>query len=214
MFKKIECSNCGKKIKNSYGFCPFCGNQTKKKQEDFGMLGQNDTQENLENFSQNIFGGFGGGILNKMLSQTMKMLEKEMQKEMKNQQKMPKTNMQLFINGKKVDLQNMQQQKMPEKKEKNKIKSLHFSQSNQEKFASLSQKEPKTNIRRLDDKVIYEINLPKIDSIKNISIVKLENSIEVKAISKNAAYFKSIPINLDLTDYMLENEKLILEFEN
>ena len=212
MFNKKVCSNCKKKIKDSYDFCPFCGNQTGKKQKDLGILGQNDLEENFENFSQNIFGGFGSGILNKMLNSTMKMLEKEMQKEINQNQFKPKSNMQLFINGKKIDLSEMHPQKIPVKKEKKKIKSLHFSQSNQEKFASLSQKEPKTSMKRLDDKIIYEINLPKVDSIKNISIINLENSIEIKAISKNTAYFKSIPINLELTNYEFSKEKLVLEF--
>lgn len=212
MFNRKECSHCGKKIKESYDFCPFCGNKSNEKKQDLGMLGQNDYSEGFEGMTQNIFGGFGGGILNKMLNQTMKMLEKEMQKEINAQQKHPKTNMQLFINGKKIDLSAVQPQKMPVKKEKQKTKSIHFSEKNQEKFASLKQKEPATLIKRLEDNVLYEVDLPKVKSIKDISIIKLENSVEVKAISKNTAYFKSIPINLNLTGYEFNNEKLILEF--
>jgi rRNA maturation endonuclease Nob1 len=211
MFNKKECLACGKKVKNDYEFCPFCGNKIKSNKKDWGLLGKNDSNEEFENFTQNIFGGFGSGILNKMLNNTMKMLEKEMQKEMKMQRKFPQSNMQLFINGKKIELPNMETQTQKEK-ETQKIKSIHFSSTNQEKFASLSQKEPSTNIKRLDESVIYEINLPQVNSIKNISVVKLENSVEVKAISKNNAYFKSIPINLDLLGYEFENEKLILEF--
>jgi len=207
MFNKKECSSCGKKINNNYDFCPFCGKSTEEKNENWGMLGKNDSPENFQDFTQNLFGSFGGGILNKMLNSTMKMLEKEMKSQMK-----PKTNMQLFINGKKINLQNMQEQKPIEKK-KQKIKSTHFSESNQEKFASLKQKDPVTNLKRFGDSVIYEISLPKVKNIKDISIVKLENSIEVKAISKNTAYFKSISINLDLLGYEFDNEKLILEFK-
>jgi HSP20 family molecular chaperone IbpA len=211
MFNKKECLACGKKVKNDYEFCPFCGNKIKSKKKDWGMLGKNDSSEELEDFAQNIFGGFGSGILNKMLNNTMKMLEKEMQKEMHANQNKPKTNMQLFINGKKIELPNMESQ-MPREEKMQRVKSTHFSSTNQEKFASLSQKEPNTNIKRLDEAVIYEINLPEVNSIKNISIVKLENSVEVKAISKNTAYFKSIQINLDLLGYEFENEKLVLEF--
>ncbi|MFC1666231.1 hypothetical protein ACFLZF_00785 [Nanoarchaeota archaeon] len=212
MFNKKECTNCRKKIKDSYNFCPFCGNTTGEKQKSWGMLGKNDLEEQLpENFTQNIFEGFGGGILNKMLNNTMKMLEKEMQKEIKKTKSSPKSNMQLFINGKKINLSDMPTQKPIEKKIQ-KVKSTHFSSSNQEKFASLSQKEPKTNLKRLNDSVIYEVFLPNIKSIKDISIVKLENSVEVKAISKKVAYFKSIPINLNLIKYEFNNEKLILEF--
>ncbi|MEN7982234.1 MAG: zinc ribbon domain-containing protein [Nanoarchaeota archaeon] len=211
MFNKKECSSCGKKIKKDYEFCPFCGNTIIGKQQNLGMLGNDDRINDFENLTQNIFQGFGGGILNKMLNNTMKMLEKEMQKEIKMQQKQPKTNMQLFINGKKIEVPNMQQPK-PVQKIKQQIKSTHFSSSGQEKFASLKQKEPSTTIKRLGDTILYEISLPNVKSIKEISIVKLENSVEIKAISKNTAYFKSIPINLDLTEYEFNNEKLVLEF--
>ena len=54
--------------------------------------------------------------------------------------------------------------------------------------------------------------MPGIKSIKDISIIKLENSIELKAISKNKAYFKLIPINLPITNYGILKERLILEF--
>jgi len=213
MFNKKQCSGCGKNIKKDYDFCPFCGEESSGKMEDFGMLGKNDIQNDFEDMSQNIFGGFGNGILNKMLNHTMKILEKELQKEMKSNQMKPKTNMQLFINGKKVDLNTMQPQKNPVKK-KQKIKSIHFSEKNQEKFAFLKQKEPKTSIKRLGDTVIYEIFLPNVKSLKNISIIKLENSVEVKAISRSIAYFKTISINLNLIGYGFNNGKLKLEFES
>jgi hypothetical protein len=212
MFNKKECSACGKKIKNDYEFCPFCGHKTNSKTKDFGMLGKEDSPETIENFAQNIFGGFGGGILNKMINSTMKMLEKEMQKEMREQQKNPRTNMQLFINGKKIDLPNMNEAQKPMQNKKQKINSVHFTSANQEKFASLKQKEPTTSIKRLGDTILYEISLPNVKSIKDISIVKLESSVEIKAISKSIAYFKTIPINLDLAGYQFSEGKLIIEF--
>ena len=43
------------------------------------------------------------------------------------------------------------------------------------------------------------------------SIIKLESSIEIKAVSKENAYSKLIPINLPITNFNFSNEKLILE---
>ena len=210
MFNRKECQHCGKKIKDSYDFCPSCGKNMVGKKKDLGMLGNNDEPNDFENLTQNLFGGFGGGMLNKMLGNAMKMLEKEMQKEMKNQ---PKSNMQLFVNGKRIDIPNMKQSKSVQKNNLQ-IHSTHFSEANQKEFISLEEKEPKTELKRIGDAIIYEINLPKVKSLNDTSIVKLENSIEIKAISKENAYFKSIPINLPLTNYELNNEKLILEFES
>ncbi|MCW8966040.1 MAG: zinc ribbon domain-containing protein [Candidatus Pacearchaeota archaeon] len=209
MFNKKECKRCGKKLKNSYDFCPFCGSSTSKKQKDLGMLGDTDITE--DNLTQNLFSGFGGGILNKMLNQTIKMLEKEMQKEIKTEQKQHRGHMELFINGQKVDL-SKGRQKQTKKQVNQKIKSIHFNEKNQKKFISLKQTEPKTELKRLDNTILYQIQLPKVESLKDISIVKLENSIEIKAISKTKSYYKTIPINLELTNYEFNNEKLVLEF--
>jgi HSP20 family molecular chaperone IbpA len=78
-------------------------------------------------------------------------------------------------------------------------------------LAGLERKEPKTNIRRLSNRVVYELEMPGVESLEDISIIKLENSIEIKAISKNKAYVKVIPINLPITNYNLSEGKLILE---
>ena len=71
--------------------------------------------------------------------------------------------------------------------------------------------QPKTNIRRFSDKIIYEIEMPGVKSQEDISIIKLESSVEIKAVGKNKAYLKLIPINFPITKYDLSNGKLVLE---
>lgn len=80
-----------------------------------------------------------------------------------------------------------------------------------EKFSKLPKQEPETNVRRLSDKIIYEILVPGIKDKRNIIINKLQNSIEIKAFTKDKAYFKLIPLSLPIKRHYLENEKLILE---
>tara|TARA_Y100000034_G_scaffold91111_1_gene109857 strand:+ start:4237 stop:4899 length:663 start_codon:yes stop_codon:yes gene_type:complete len=216
MFRKKECGKCGEKVSKKYDFCPNCGNLINgnfKKEEDLGMLGKNDNVNEFEEFSKTIFGGSGNNILNKMLGSAMKMLEKEIEKEMKRKDNRPKTNFQLFINGKKLNFKNPKNSSPTNKREKIKEIFLNqFSQNNIKKFSKLPRIEPTTNIRRFSDKVIYEIYMPGIKSINDISIIKLENSIELKAISENKAYFKLIPISLPITNYGILKERLILEF--
>ena len=55
--------------------------------------------------------------------------------------------------------------------------------------------------------------MPGVKSIKDISIAKLETSIEVKAVAKNKAYLKIIPIKLLIINYEFSKDNLILEFE-
>jgi len=82
------------------------------------------------------------------------------------------------------------------------------------KTGTLPKQEPTTNVRRLSDRVIYEVYIPGVNSINNVSINQLENSIEIKAISKDKAYIKLIPLNLPIIDYNFEKGKLILELDN
>jgi len=217
MFNKKNCIKCGKKVDSKYEFCPHCGNLFDRnfKEEDWGMLGKKDSFNETNDFSESMFGGIGGKMINKLLGNALKMLENEMQKEIKKERKEPinKTNFQLFINGKRINLENnpMLIQQKEAKKPPEKIPLDSFSKDKSKKFSNLSKKEPLTKIRRLSNKVIYEIDIPGVKSLKDISLIKLENSIEIKALGKNKAYYKLIPINLPIINYNLDDSKLILE---
>jgi HSP20 family molecular chaperone IbpA len=213
MFKK-KCSKCGEKVDSKYKFCPNCGTPLNSEKENWGMLGKDDSLEEFENSANSFFGNFGGKVIGKIFESTMRMLEKEMQKEAKNRRNYPRTNMQLFINGKKINLEGENQQVQQIKKQKRKVVVLdNLSQKNLKKISGLPKQEPLTKIRRFSDKIIYEIEMPGVQSIKDISIIKLENSIEIKALAKNKAYFKLIPINFPITYYNLSKGKLILELD-
>ena len=82
------------------------------------------------------------------------------------------------------------------------------------KFAGLLKKEPETNIRRLSNKVVYEIKLPGVKSVKDVSIIQLENSIEIKALADKKVFYKIIPINLPINNYNLSSGILTLELDS
>ncbi len=212
MFNKKKCKKCGEKINNKYSYCPYCGVSFNSDAEDWGMLGKRDLQDPFEEISQNMFGGgISGKMFNKMLGGAMKMLEKEMQKVAQPQNKELKTNFELYINGKRINPANIKVTKKPVGQPiENKVLQ-NTSSGSLKKFSSLPKKEPLTNIRRLADKVIYEIDIPGVKSIKDVSIVKLENSIEIKAVAKDKAYKKIIGIDLPILAYKLDKEKLVLE---
>jgi HSP20 family molecular chaperone IbpA len=240
MFNKKNCPNCNKKVSKDYTFCPSCGSSLKKssKKEDWGILGKEDAIE--EQGMPDLFGGFGGKIMGKMLNNAIKMMEKEMQKSMEMQRNTEmqkktspknqgiKSNFELYINGKKINpeniritqhpLENTIQNSPPQKTisrttAKNTRKNIAFSQENKNTFSKLEKKEPKTSIRRLSNKIIYEIDVPGVESIENISINQLENSIEIRAIGKKNGYEKIIPINFPISSYELSDGKLILELK-
>lgn len=221
MFNKKECKKCREKIAKKYLFCPHCGNllNKKKAKEDFGMLGKDDFVNEFESTSGSVFGGASENVLGKMLESAMKMLEKEMKKEVKrkNQEELknPKTNFQLFINGEKIDNFGTNHPVQHKTKKQNKeISSNNLPMNSLKKFSKLPKNEPKTNVRRFSDKIIYEINIPGVKSIKDVSIIKFEDNIEIKAITKDKAYNKLIPINFPITNYNFSRGKLILELDS
>jgi len=202
MFKKNKCKKCGEKINDKYSFCPYCGKPVNSDKKEWGMLGKND-YDGIS--SENLFlGGISGSMLGKMFNSAMKMLEKEIQKE----NSFPKTNFRLRINGKEIKLKN---QDIKRQKVEKKITTKTLPQKILKKFSKLPKIEPKTDLRRLSDKIFYEIDMPGVKSLNEISISQLENSIEIKAISKDKAYHKIIPINLPIINYNLSKEKLVLE---
>jgi len=229
MFSKKTCQRCGRKTNKSNSFCPRCGASLGKgnKKENLGMLGEDDFLNGSESLSNSLFGGMGGisgSFMNKMLSNTMRMLENEMQREMKragnNPQKQndsfPKTKIRLMVNGKEINLNNMQGLGNVEKREKQKpiaLKFKKFSEEQIKRFSKLPKKEPKTDLKRIADKINYEIEIPGVESIEDISITPLENSIEIKALSKDKAYSKAIPINLPIIGYDLSDGLFVLEFK-
>ena len=217
MFNKKTCKKCGKKINSGSNFCSNCGFRMNDSKEDYGMLGKNDfLDERNDSFENSFFGGFGGNIMNKMLNNAMKMLDKEMQKSMREPNQ-PKSNFELFVNGKRISPENIKVTRKPVQGQVQKVERVKipiFDSDTQKKFLKLSKNEPKTNLRRLSDKVIYELEIPGVESIKDISIVNLENSIEIKAVAKDRAYEKIIPFSMPLSNYYLEKGILVLELKS
>ncbi|MBU1129481.1 MAG: zinc-ribbon domain-containing protein [Nanoarchaeota archaeon] len=211
MFNKKKCKNCGNKSDEKNKFCSNCGfglNGNSNQNEDWGLLGKNDSSDN--SFENSLFGGFSGNMFNKILGSTMKMFEKEMQK-MQNVPRVPRTNFELFINGKRINPENIKVTKKAVPMQPKKKESIELPSRKLKDFVNFPQETPKTNVRRLSDKVIYEIEIPGVKSIENVSINHLGNSIEIKAVSKDKAYFKIINIALPITNYNLEKDKLVLE---
>jgi len=198
-------------------------------------------QDEVQNMMGNMFGGaFGGKMMNSMLNNAMKMLEKEMQKSIKeqgnmqnnlnqNNQPVNRTNFELYINGKKIpadkikvtkkpnqDFQNkglLSKEQMSKIGNQNNSPTPKFTNEVKENFQKLPKKQPETNVRRFSNKVVYEIDIPGVESIKNVSISQMENSIEIKAVSKKNAYEKIIPIGLPIAKYGFSKGKLVLELK-
>ena len=214
MFKKKKCKRCGEKIDSSYKFCPNCGNLINSKNEDWGMLGKDDFMSPNE-----IKLPMG---LDRIFNSLMENLNNQFESNREGKTKKPKIQKKSGISISISTSKNMPPEikinsfgdNLKPKEKKQQVKEMplrNLSQKSLKKIVNLPKKEPLTNIRRFSDKIVYEIEMPGVKSIDDISIIKLGNSIEIKALAKNKAYFKLIPINLPITNYNLSKGKLVLE---
>jgi len=101
-------------------------------------------------------------------------------------------------------------QDMPGKKIE---KIAEISEEKARKISKLPREEAETKVRRLSNKIFYEISIPGVKSMKDVIINRLENSIEIKAFSKDKVFFKLFPISLPIIRHRLKDEKLILELK-
>ena len=92
-------------------------------------------------------------------------------------------------------------------------KKISCSPSTFERFSKLKKFVPNSKVRRIGNKVIYELEVPGVKDIEDILINRLENSIEIKALAKDISYSKILNVNLPIIRYGLDNGNLVLELQ-
>lgn len=187
MFERKICRNCGQGVKDEWDFCPKCGAQIKEKrrEREFGIFGDIDKEfERIDKMFD--FGPFkiqrlrmkpspemkGGGISIVVHSGTG--ME-------------PKIQVRTSGDYKQVE---------PEIKKRLGVTSngeVEYKQQKQIKAPKVTE-EPETEIQNIGPRKIILIKLPDVKSERDIEIKRLEQSVEVKALTSNKAYFKLIPV--------------------
>jgi len=229
MFKNKKCSKCNKNIEKKFDFCPYCANPLYDA-GDYGLLGINDEMNKVHNSLGNSFAGegmFGSSFFQKLIGGAMKAIEKEIQEIDRQEQQIKKnpkanSNFQLYINGKPIplpaNLSGIQIEEIPAgnipQQSKTRTNSPpKVSDETLKNSAKLPRKEPKTKLTRFKEKVVYELDIPGLNSLDKVLVNRLENSIEIKAFTEKAVYIKTFPIKLQLTQYSIKEDKLFLEFK-
>jgi len=223
MFRK-KCARCNRKINKEYDFCPYCGYNVKKEDEaNYGLLGKSDELD-FPDIGIRMPLGFDklfSSLLNQIDKQSRE-LDREIGKDIKKDKKMKASGISISIStgtGKKPEIRvggfgpEFKELRKVQEKRKVRLPKTEISEERARKLAKLPKEEAKTEVRRLSNKIVYEIMLPGVKSLKDIIINQLENSIEIKAFSKNKAYFKLLPLSLPILNYKLNKEKLILELK-
>lgn len=215
--KKQVCPRCGNKSSKKYSFCPFCGGNFKSSEGEF--------------FEPSFNMGFPFNTIFKQLEKQIEKQFREMDKELpsfvedeKKVKQSPKIAEGISISisssgGQPVirvrnlgDNQNVQRVQQRAQPIKDNLPKTKLTEAQIEQFSKLPKEEPQTSVRRLTDRIVYEIDMPGVEE-KNIHITKLQNSIEIKAFTKDKAFFKLIPISLPILKSQLSEGKLVLELK-
>jgi len=202
MLKK-KCSSCAKKIERKFNYCPYCGLSFKasKNEQDYGFLGKDEEEmESLPPIQGLPFG------MNKLVNTLVKQLEKELsQFDNGEMNKMPKGFKINISTGKPMMRQLPKNQ---ENYSKNKI-----SPEEMNRRLSLPKSNAESKVKRLSDKIIYEIETPGVKEKDEVTITKLATGLEVRAYSNDKCYIKFIPLTVEIMSYNVKDEKIYLELK-
>ncbi len=206
--ESIKCENCDSLVSRKYSFCPHCGYNLldlEEEMKDFGMLGRSDLveEELIKNsIAQNSL-GITDKILGSLVNSLMKNLDKQFRTSLENAE------IKTLPNGIKIKI-GMQQERKPRK---SKILDRPLTAEQLKRISSLPKTDAKTNVKRLSDKIIYEINAPGLSNVDDVIVSKLESGYEIKAIGDKKVYVKNVPINLPLYSLYIDDSKLFVEFK-
>lgn len=208
---KRKCPGCAEKIEKKFNFCPWCGHSVKKYREeaDFGLLGRSDDiEQNKNNFNNQLKLPFG---LGKMVDSLIKQLEKELSGMEGQSGNFPK--------GFNIRIQTQRPNQAPmaplnQKRAPQNFVRKNISVDELNRRKTLPKKEAESKVRRLSDKIIYEIETPGVKSKDDIVITKLEQGFEIKVYAKDVCYTKIIPLQVDIDGYSFKKDKVFVELKN
>lgn len=207
----VKCAACNSKCNNDYSFCPHCGTprtDAETEMRDFGMLGKNDVANQPVENTATVNLGFTDRILDSLVNSMMRSLDKQMRAQMKDMDKaMENAEIRTTPHGIRIKIGPTMAH---EQEQQQTIRALTNDQA--KRMSSLPRAKALTSVKRIGDKIVYELTTPEVNSPADVFISKLETGYEIKAIGDTHVYVNSIPLNLPIKKYSLAKNKLLFEF--
>jgi len=204
MFKR-KCVSCAKKVDRKFNFCPYCGESFKVRREkdDFGMLGFDDSGQNVRVEQKLPFG------MEKIMGSLVKQLEKQMgNMNFEDNAGMPKGIRINIVRG------NPQMRQVVREAPKEKKEVLNVSKAEAERRMGLKKVEAVSKVRRLADRIIYEIDAPGVRRKDDVVVTELATGLEIRIYSEDKCYIKFIPLKVELIGYYVKSEKVFVELKS
>lgn len=210
--KSIKCKNCNSEVEEKFSFCPYCSHpltDKEKEMKDFGLLGRNNSPE----LNEDPLAGMG--ITDKMFNSLFKSILKSLNNQLKDlpMDKNPENaRIEHLPNGIKISIGGSIPHVQKPAKQKQ-TKRIEITEAQLERMSKLPRAEAKTRLRRLSNKIIYEIAASGIESPEDVIISKLETGYEIKVIGKKKVYINTIPVNLPVKGFSFDDKTLFVEFK-
>jgi len=207
-----KCPNCAKKIEKDFIYCPYCAFPIKRQmeKEDFGLIGKADSINTLNQQMPTPSLPIPG--LDKIIQSLMGQLGKELGN-MDHLNNPQGRNFKIQISTGLPQNMGIERKQKRQVRSSERISKIEIPAEELERRKSLPRKEAESNVRRLSDRIIYEIIMPGVDDKEQVTITKLDNSYEIKAYSKKECYTKSIPIDAEMIQSYIKEGTLFLELK-
>ena len=203
MFKK-KCPSCAKKIEKKFNYCPYCGVSFKAggDQMNFGMLGRNDSGEKVQEELKLPFG------MNKIMNSLVRQIEGQLGNvDMGDGQGLPRGIKIRVAHPRRADVRSQVSEVRQE------LKMPVVSNEENERRMGLPKVEGESKVKRLSDTIIYEITAPGVKKKDDVVLTELASGLEIKAYSKNKCYVKFIPLKVEVVEYYVEKERVVVEIK-
>ncbi|MFQ6136439.1 MAG: zinc ribbon domain-containing protein [Candidatus Hydrothermarchaeales archaeon] len=198
----MDCSNCGERVKESWKFCPRCGNRQKER------LWEGLFPSSFERLFQEI---------EKEFVRIDGLFSEEFPMNIFKEQSIGGIDIDVYAGidkGPRIDLRTHKDYRKHEPEIK---RNLGIKESGAEKRREPPRfvREPRAELQKLKGRIILKIEIPLTKSEKDIEIQKLSESIEVKAYAGDTAYFRlfRVPPNSRIISKRLEDGVLIIEIQ-
>jgi len=172
----------------------------RRENDDFGMLGEDDFGNDVGIEQKLPFG------MEKIMGSLVKQLEKQMGN--MNFDGMPKGIRINIVRG------GPQMRQVVRETPKGKKEIVRISDEENERRMVLKKVEAESKVRRLADRIIYEIDAPGVRDKNDVVVTELATGLEIRMYSKDKCYVKLIPLKVELIGYRVKSEKVFVELKS
>jgi len=94
---------------------------------------------------------------------------------------------------------------------KDKVEMPKISAEEAERRMGLRKVKAESRVRRLADRIVYEIDAPGIRDKVDVVVTELATGLEIRAYSDDKCYVKFIPLKVEVIGYSVRSEKVFVE---